>query len=115
MHINVQKYQFGVKILGTMYVTFLFLLSIFVWNRSLCHPSELNNKLSNWITDFFQVWQGNIAEMFLNIHQFDFDCTVKPVLSGHSKRPKIGCQYRLLLSEGQKYCRMLQESILQYF
>ena len=34
--------------------------------------------------------------------------TVKPVLSGHSKRtPKL--VYRLLLNAGQKYCRMLQE------
>ena len=42
--------------------------------------------------------------------------TVKPVLSGHSKwRPKIGFQDRLSLNAGQKYCRMLQESILQYF
>ena len=36
--------------------------------------------------------------------------TVKPVLSGHSKRrPKIGFQDRLLLNAGQKYGRMLQE------
>ena len=43
-------------------------------------------------------------------------CTVKPALSGHSKRrPKIGFQDRLLLNAGQKYCRMLQESILHYF
>ena len=41
--------------------------------------------------------------------------TVKPVLSGLSKRPKICFQGRLLLYAGQKYCRMLQESILQYF
>ena len=35
--------------------------------------------------------------------------TVKPVLSGHSKRtPKIGFQYRLSLNADQKYCRMLQ-------
>ena len=34
--------------------------------------------------------------------------TVKPVLNGHSKRPKIGFQDRLLLNAGQKYCRMLQ-------
>ena len=34
--------------------------------------------------------------------------TVKPVLSGLSKRrPKIGFQDRLLLTAGQKYCRML--------
>ena len=32
--------------------------------------------------------------------------TVKPVLSGHSKRrPKIGFQDRLSLNEGRKYCR----------
>ena len=41
---------------------------------------------------------------------------VKPVLSGHSKRtPKIGFQYRISLNAGQKYCRMLSWSILQYF
>ena len=34
--------------------------------------------------------------------------TVKPVLSGHSKkRPKIGFQDGLSLNAGQKYCRML--------
>ena len=44
------------------------------------------------------------------------DVTVKPVLSDHSKRrPKIGLKDRLSLNAGQKYCRMLQESILQYF
>ena len=42
--------------------------------------------------------------------------TVKSVFSGHSKRrPKTGLQDRLLLNAGQKYRRMLQESILQYF
>ena len=42
--------------------------------------------------------------------------TVKPVLRGHSKRsPKIGFQLRLSLNAGQKYCRMLKGSILQYF
>ena len=42
--------------------------------------------------------------------------TVKPVLSGHSKRrPKIGFQDQLSLNAGQKYCRMLQQSILEYF
>ena len=42
--------------------------------------------------------------------------TVKHVLSGHSKRrPNIAFQDQLLLNAGQMYCRMLQESILQYF
>ena len=37
------------------------------------------------------------------------------VISSHSKkRPKIGFQDRLSLNAGQKYCKMLQESILQY-
>ena len=41
--------------------------------------------------------------------------TVKPVLSGHSKRtPNIGLQDRLLLKTGPKFCRMLKESILLY-
>ena len=41
--------------------------------------------------------------------------TVK-LLIGHSKRnSKIGFQDQLLLDAGQKYCRMLQVSILQYF
>ena len=41
---------------------------------------------------------------------------VKLVFSGHSKRrPEIGFQDRLSLNAGRKYCRMLQESILQYF
>ena len=34
--------------------------------------------------------------------------TVKPVLTGYSKRPKIGFQDQLSLYAGQKYCRMLQ-------
>ena len=42
--------------------------------------------------------------------------TVKPVLSGHSKRrQKISFQNQLSLNACQKDCRMLQESILQYF
>ena len=34
--------------------------------------------------------------------------TVKPVLSGHSKKIKNWFQNRLSLNAGQKYCRMLQ-------
>ena len=40
--------------------------------------------------------------------KLNLDNTVKPVLSGHSKRtPKIGFQDRLSLNAGQKYCRIL--------
>ena len=38
-------------------------------------------------------------------------CVKQPL----SKRPKIGFQERLSLKAGQKYCRVLQGSILQYF
>ena len=33
----------------------------------------------------------------------------------HKRKTKIGFQDRLSLNAGQKYCRMLQGSILQYF
>ena len=43
-----------------------------------------------------------------HIHFF-IGSTVKPVLSGHSKRtPKIGFEDLLSLNAGQKCCRMLQ-------
>ena len=54
------------------------------------------------------------------MQQTDLRCchqyTVKPVLNSHSKRrPIIGFQDQLSLDAGQKYCRMLSWSILQYF
>ena len=54
------------------------------------------------------------------MQQTDLRCchqyTVKPVLNSHSKtRPNIVFQDPLSLDAGQKYCRMLQESILLYF
>ena len=43
-------------------------------------------------------------------------CTVKTCFKRLlKKKTKIGFQDRLLLNVDQKYCRMLQESILQYF
>ena len=38
-------------------------------------------------------------------------CLKRPLI----KKTEIGFQDRLSLNAGQKYCRMLQESILQYF
>ena len=38
-------------------------------------------------------------------------CLMRPL----KKKAKIGFQDQLSLNAGQKYCRMLQESILQYF
>ena len=54
------------------------------------------------------------------LHKYLFRCfqythTVKPVLSGHSKRrPKIGFQDRFLLNAGQKYCRMHSAILLTF-
>ena len=59
--------------------------------------------------------QSDQGLLFTFVGKLFFD-TGKPVLSDHSKRrPKIGFQDWLSLNAGQKYCRMLQESILQYF
>ena len=64
-----------------------------------------------------RVWPGNatITNHRLNNGSAEDEnkqtSTVKHVLSGHS----IGFQDRISLNAGQKYCRMLQESILQYF
>ena len=50
----------------------------------------------------------------LNYQLIYFQYTLKPVLSGHSKRTqKIGFQYRLSVNAGQKYCKM--GSIIKYF
>ena len=49
--------------------------------------------------------EGFLSELFVPAQ---VKSSVKPVLSGHSKRPKIGFQDRLLLNAGQKYCTMLQ-------
>ena len=45
------------------------------------------------------------------IKQYSQACLKRPL----KKKTKIVFQDQLLLNAGQKYCRMLQESILQYF
>ena len=50
--------------------------------------------------------------------EYNEDCTVKPVLSGHSKRtPKIGFQHRLSLKlmQVKSIAECSKGSILQYF
>ena len=49
--------------------------------------------------------------MFGTIMAYSKTCLKRPL----KKKTKIGFQDRLSLNAGQKYCRMLQESILQYF
>ena len=53
----------------------------------------------------------------LRVNRSFFAYNIKPVLSGHSKKGRlvIGFNDQLSLNADQKYCRMLQESILQYF
>ena len=56
----------------------------------------------------FVNWYKNKEDLCESEKKVKFFSTVKPVLSGHSKRrPKIGFQDRLLLNAGQKHCRML--------
>ena len=51
----------------------------------------------------------HIQVLFKKMKTLTYSCTVKPVLSGHSKtRPKIDFQDQLSLNAGQEYCRMLQ-------
>ena len=42
-------------------------------------------------------------------------CLCKPVLSGHTRRPKIGFPDKLSLSEGIEFAECFKGSILQYF
>ena len=57
-----------------------------------------------------------LVEDYVDSLKVRFSYTVKPVLSDHSKRrSKSAFQDRLSLNAGQKYCRMLSWSILQYF
>ena len=59
---------------------------------------------------------NNYVFVLMSLQNIRYTCIVKPVLCGHSKRRhKIGFQYWISLNAWQKYCRMLQESILQYF
>ena len=52
-----------------------------------------------------------IVNLLMLIYKYSKTC-LKPSLT---KRPNIDFQDRLSLNTGQKYCRMLQESIQQYF
>ena len=65
---------------------------ILIWNSNL-RPHDIYNWLS-------QVYLSNQKE----------ESTVKPVL-----KTKICFQEIFLLNAGQKHCRMITESILQYF
>ena len=55
----------------------------------------------------YHIWPLNIY----NGHPERKICLKQPL----KRRPKVGFQDRLMLNADLKYCRMLQESILQYF
>ena len=83
---------------------------------------EAFNSTSRYLDDLLNIDNPYFEQMVGQIYPTEVQLnkansyTVKPVLSGHSKRrTKIGFQDRLSLNAGQKYCRMLRESILQYF
>ena len=80
------------------------------------HPGLVKIVLNVMIFQFQVLVQCGPQASAINTGLNCSECTVKPVLSGRLKKtPKIGFQDQLSLNAGQKYCRMLQESILQYF
>ena len=82
-----------------------FFLSSGTMKHLSCQMSGFMNLVHPWLIVLFFC---SYLTLFLPI-------TVKPVISSHSKRrPKGGFQDQLWLNAGQKYCRMLQERILQY-
>ena len=53
-----------------------------------------------------------INSLVINLYMY---CSKTCLKQSLEKKTKIGFRDRLSLNEGQKYCRMLEESILQYF
>ena len=51
------------------------------------------------------------SHIFHTIMVYSLTCLKRPL----KNKTKVGFQCRLLLNAGQKYCRMLQGGILQYF
>ena len=56
-------------------------------------------------------WGEEERTVFILTRNYSKTCLKQPL----KKKTKIGFQDRLSLNAGQKYYRMLQESILQYF
>ena len=65
----------------------------------------------------FKLFTSQLVAYFRQGKERTFICsnTVKPLKQPLKKKTEIGFQDQLSLNAGQKYCRMLQESILQYF
>ena len=57
------------------------------------------------------IWLVPLSSIILCICRYSKICLKRPL----KKKTKIGFQDRLSLNAGQKYCRMLSWSILQYF
>ena len=86
---------------------YLALFPLIIMGNKACHFM-----VHQTITSKFQA----LIPVIIGSYKWPFkSATVKPALTYHSKKwPKINCQCWFLLNAGQKYCRMLQESILQF-
>ena len=67
------------------------------------------------IISIFHECITGVKRLIFLLHKIKLIWYSKTCLKQPLKRPIIGFQDRLSLNAGQKYCRMLQESILQYF
>ena len=75
-------------------------LSLSLWEQA--HPLRKR---------FFSLRLKKLVNIFFCLKSSSVPCLKRPL----KNMSKIGFQDRLLLNAGQKYCRMSQESILQYF
>ena len=62
-------------------------------------------------TVILQLSDALTSDLLTRNTMYSKTCLKRPL----QKKTEIGFQDRLLLNAGQKYCRMLQESILQYY
>ena len=80
---------------------------------SKLNSAGLNYNLPSIFTDSYCAGVSNkhcLLTFFILILKYSKTCLKRPL-----KRPKIGFQAGLSLNSCQKYRRMLQETILQYF
>ena len=78
---------------------------------------DMHNIAHNHVSPAFHwdkrsnIWLEPLSSIILCICRYSKTCLKWPL----KKKTKIGFQDRLSLNAGQKYCRMLSWSILQYF
>ena len=84
------------------------------WNTLSASTAILYKEWVHFVVDSLFIVAQIVLWQFCGWHLLLWFCTVlcllclcKPVLSGPTRRPKIGFPDKLSLSEGFKYCRML--------